>query len=134
MARKKDANRLPLDSRFQFSEDSFRGRSDRWNSHLRSAIGVEDGERYLLRLFSKTKTPLDQDLIGIIARTQRRVRRVMTSKVAHEVLVHVIEVTEDADEIAIVMLDPSSPVAGSSHRARTRNSRFLASAGRAIFW
>ncbi|TWC77166.1 AAA domain-containing protein [Rhizobium sp. SJZ105] len=134
MARKKDANRLPLDSRFQFWEDSYRGRPDRWNSLLRPATGIEDGERYLLRLFSKTKTPLDQDLIGIIARAQRRVRRVMTSKVAREVLVHVIEVTEDADEIAIVMLDPGTPVAGSSHRTRTRKSRFLTSAGRAIFW
>lgn len=132
MARNKDAIKLPLDSRFRFAEDSFRGRSDRWNSHLRPAIGIEDGERYLLRLFAKTKTDLDDDLMGIIARAQRRIRRVLTSKLAREVLVQVIDVAEDADEIA--MLDPGSPVSGSSHRTRARKSRFLTSAGRGVFW
>lgn len=134
MVRGKDVSKLPLGSRFQFSEDSFRGRSDRWNSHLRQATGIEDGERYLLRLFAKTKTSLDDDLKGIIARAQRRIRRVMTSKLAREVLVQVIEVAEDAEEIAIVMLDPGSPVSGSSHRVRARKSRFLTSAGRGVFW
>lgn len=134
MARSKNVSRMPLDSRFQFSEDSFRGRADRWKSHLRPATGIEDGERYLLRLFAKTKTPLDEDLKGIIARAQRRIRRVMTSRLAREVLVQVIDVAEDADEIAIVMLDPGGPVSGSSHRSRARKSRFLASSGRSVFW
>ena len=134
MARNKNVSKLPLESRFKFSEDSFRGRSDRWNSHLRPATGIEDGEQYLLRLFAKTGTPLDDDLKGIISRAQRRIRRVLTSKLAREVLVEVIEVAEDADEIAIVMLDPGSPVSGSSHRTKARKSRFLTSAGRGVFW
>ncbi|MDV4183529.1 AAA domain-containing protein [Rhizobium brockwellii] len=58
----------------------------------------------------------------------------MTSKLAREVLVQVVEVSEDADELAIVMLDPGSPVSGSSHRTRARKSRFLTSAGRGVFW
>ncbi|NTH16653.1 helicase [Agrobacterium rhizogenes] len=134
MARNKNVSKLPLESRFKFSEDSFRGRSDRWNSHLRPATGIEDGEQYLLRLFAKTGTPLDDDLKGIISRAQRRIRRVLTSKLAREVLVEVIEVAEDANEIAIVMLDPGSPVSGSSHRTKARKSRFLTSAGRVVFW
>ncbi len=95
---------------------------------------MEDREQYLLRLFAKTKTSLDDDLKAIIARAQRRVRRLMTSKLAREVLVQVIEVTEDAEEIAIVMLDPGSPVSGSTHRVRARKSRFLTSSGRSVFW
>nr|WP_309546886.1 AAA domain-containing protein [Rhizobium rhizogenes] len=58
----------------------------------------------------------------------------LTSKLAREVLVEVIEVAEDANEIAIVMLDPGSPVSGSSHRTKARKSRFLTSAGRVVFW
>ncbi|NSZ61058.1 AAA family ATPase (plasmid) [Agrobacterium tumefaciens] len=87
-----------------------------------------------MRLFPKTRTPFDEDLKGIVARAQRRIRRVLTSKVARDVLVEVLEVAEDKDEIAIVMLDPGSPIAGSSHRKKARKSRFMTNTGRYVFW
>jgi DNA polymerase alpha-associated DNA helicase A len=49
-------------------------------------------------------------------------------------LVEVREVVEDRDELAIVMLDPGSPIAGSSRAIRARQDLFLTGAGRKIFW
>jgi DNA polymerase alpha-associated DNA helicase A len=48
-----------LTERFRFSDDSFPVDGSAWSSRLWPAIGIEDGERYLLRLFKKTGTPLD---------------------------------------------------------------------------
>ncbi|WP_266064177.1 DEAD/DEAH box helicase [Brucella intermedia] len=134
MAAVKQSKRISLESRFTFAEDSFARVAAGWDSHLRPAIGLEDGERYLLRLFKKTSTPLDDDLKAIISRGLRRIRRVLSSRRAREILVEVLEVVEDAQEIAIVMIDPGSPISGTSHRRKTRQGRFLTSASRGIFW
>ena len=123
-----------LDEQFRFQDDSFSGGVGGWISHLRFATGVADGEQYLLRLFKKTSTPLDEDLRSLIARGLRRVRRVLSSRRARDLLVEVQDVTEDDAEIAIVMLDPGSPISGSSQRTRSRQAKFLVSAERYVFW
>ncbi len=130
----KQHKKLSLESRFTFAEDSLARVSGGWDSDLRPAVGLEDGERYLLRLFRKTGTALDDDLKAIVNRGLRRIRRVLSSRRAREVLVEVLEVVEDAQEIAIVMADPGSPISGTSHRRRARQGRFLTSTSRAIFW
>lgn len=130
----KQHRKLSLESRFTFAEDSLARVSGAWDSDLRSATGLDDGERYLLRLFRKTGTPLDDDLKAIITRGLRRIRRVLSSRRAREVLVEVLDVVEDGQEIAIVMVDPGSPISGSSHRRRARQDRFLASTSRTVFW
>lgn len=134
MAAVKQHDRSSLDSRFAFAEDSFARLEGSWDSHLRSAVGREDGERYLVRLFKKTGTALDDDLKTIVSRGLRRIRRVLSSRRARDVLVEVLEVAEDSREIAIVMADPGSPIAGTAHRRRTRQSSYLTSANRSIFW
>jgi hypothetical protein len=134
MAAGRQSSRPSLDSRFAFAEDAFTRVAGGWDSHLRPAVGTEDGERYLLRLFKKTGTPLDEDLKAIIARGLRRTRRVLSSRRARDVLVEVLEVAEDLQEIAIVMADPGSPISGALHRRRTRQGRFLTSNSRGIFW
>ena len=68
MARKAIGKRGSLDDRFRFADDSFSSGVGIWQSQYRVAIGVEDGEGYLLRLFKKTGTPLDDDLRRLIAR------------------------------------------------------------------
>lgn len=123
-----------LDSRFKFAEDSFARLSGGWDSHLRKAIGIEDGEKYLLRLFKKTGTSLDDDLRTIVARGLRRIRRVLSSRRARDVLVEVLEIAEDQHELAIVMVDPGDPISGASQRRRAREGRYLTSAGRGVFW
>jgi hypothetical protein len=134
MARLPKTDKTTIDARFWLAEDSFAGAAAGWDSQLRSATGAEDGERYLLRLFKKTGTPLDEDLKRLIDRGMRRIRRVLSSRRARDLLVEVREVVEDRDELAIVMLDPGSPVAGTSHAIRARHSLFLTSAGRKTFW
>lgn len=124
----------PLDTRFRFAEDSFARLAGGWDSHLRPAVGVADGEPYLLRLFKKTGTPLDDDLRAIVGRGLRRIRRVLSSRRARDVLVDVLETAEDQHELAIVMVDPGSPISGASQRRRTREGRFLTSASRGVFW
>ena len=109
-----------LDTRFRFAEDSFPGAACAWASHLRFGIGSDDGERYLLRLFKKSGTALDGDLSRLIARGLRRIRRVLSSHRSRDLLVEVREVVEDRDELAIVMPDPGSPIAGSSRAIRAR--------------
>jgi len=124
----------PLDTRFRFAEDSFVRLAGGWDSHLRPAVGVADGEPYLLRLFKKTGTALDDDLRAIVGRGLRRIRRVLSSRRARDVLVEVLETAEDEHELAIVMVDPGSPISGASQRRRTRGGRFLTSASRGVFW
>jgi hypothetical protein len=112
----------------------FPGASSAWASHLRFGIGSDDGERYLLRLFKKSGTELDGDLSRLIARALRRVRRVLSSRRSRDLLVDVREVIENREELAIVMLDPGTPIAGSSRATRVRQGLFLTGAGRKIFW
>jgi DNA polymerase alpha-associated DNA helicase A len=94
MAAVKQKSNAPLESRFTFAEDSFARVMGGWDSHLRTAVGIVDGEKYLLRLFKKTGTTLDDDLRAIIARGLRRIRRVLSSRRARDVLVEVLEIVE----------------------------------------
>ncbi|RUV41292.1 helicase [Mesorhizobium sp. M1A.T.Ca.IN.004.03.1.1] len=87
-----------------------------------------------MRLFKKTGTALDDDLRAIIARGLRRIRRVLSSRRARDVLVDVLEIAEDQKELAIVMVDPGGPISAASHRRRTREGRFLTNASRGVFW
>lgn len=128
------AGKPTLDSRFQFAEVSFSGAPSGWTSLLRPAKGVKDGEQYLVRLFRKTGSAIDDDLNDLIGRGLRRIRRVLSSRQAREVLVDVIEVVEDDDEIGIIMLDPGSPLWGSAQRRRAQQSQYLVSSGRQVFW
>jgi DNA polymerase alpha-associated DNA helicase A len=134
MARHPTPDRSTLDARFSFADVAFPGRMDGWHSQLRSATSIEDGEHYLLRLFKKTGTPLDEDLKRLITRGLRRVRRVLSSRRARQLLVEVLEIVEDQDEIGILMVDPGSPICGSSHRIRAREGRLLTTTGRKSFW
>ena len=134
MARPPKTDKSALDARFRFADDSFPGAVCAWESHLRFGIGNDDGERYLLRLFKKSGTELDDDLSRLIARGLRRVRRVLSSRRSRDLLVDVREVVEDRHELAIVMLDPGSPIAGSSRAIRTRQAFYLTGSGRKIFW
>ena len=134
MAAVKKKSNVGLESRFTLADDSFARLSGGWDSHLRTAVGIEDGERYLLRLFKKAGTALDDDLKAIIARGLRRIRRVLSSRRALDVLVEVLEIAEDLQEFAIVMVDPGSPISSTSHRGRAREGRFLTSASRGVFW
>jgi DNA polymerase alpha-associated DNA helicase A len=134
MARPAQRGKATLDTRFQFAETAFPGGIEGWSSQLRSATGVTDGEHYLLRLFRKTDTALDEDLKRLINRGLRRVRRVLSSRRARELLVDVLEIVEDEDEIGILMVNPGSPVCGSSLRVRNRENRVLVPTGRKLFW
>jgi DNA polymerase alpha-associated DNA helicase A len=126
--------KLTLDARFRFADAAFPGGIEGWNSQLRFATGIADGERYLLRLFKKTGTPLDEDLKRLITRGLRRVRRVLSSRRARQLLVEVLEIVEDQDELGILMVDPGSPICGSSHRVRAREGHLLTTTGRKVFW
>lgn len=127
-------DKTTLDDRFQFADDSFPGPAGAWQSQLRQGISVDDGEPYLLRMFKKTGTPLDDDLSRMIARGLRRIRRVLSSRRSRELLVEVREIVEDRHELAVVMFDPGNPIAGSSRVLKAQQTLFLPSAGRKIFW
>jgi hypothetical protein len=110
-ARQSDARRT-----IKFADTAFSSGTEGWNSQLRFATGIADGEDYLLRLFKKTGTPLDEDLKRLITHGLRRVRRVLSSRRARQLLVEVLEIVEDQEEIGILMVDPGSPICGSLHR------------------
>ncbi|MES0098729.1 AAA domain-containing protein [Mesorhizobium sp. M0019] len=134
MTRAPTQGKFTLDARFNFAESGFHGGIDGWKSQLRFATGIADGEHYLLRLFKKTGTPLDEDLKRLITRGLRRVRRVLSSRRARHLLVEVLEIVEDQNELGIIMVDPGGPICGSSHRVRARHSRLLTTTGRKVFW
>jgi hypothetical protein len=124
MAAIKKKSNSPLDSRFKYAEDSYARLAGGWESHLRTAVSVADGEKYILRLFKKTGTAIDDDLRAIVTRGLRRIRRVLSSRRARDVLVEALEIAEDEHELAIVMVDPGSPISGTSHRRRTKEGRY----------
>lgn len=134
MARRTKVDQGSLNARFRFAEDGFVGAAGGWDSQLRAATGIDDGERYLLRLFKKTGTQVDADLSRLVARGLRRIRRVLSSRRARDLLVDVREVVEDREELGILMLDPGSPVAGTPRAFRARHGLFLAVSARANFW
>lgn len=134
MARSSTHDKSKLNARFRFADTAFPGGIEGLNSQLIFATGIADGEHYLLRLFKKTETALDEDLKRLITRGLRRVRRVLSSRRARQLLVDILEVVEDRDEIGILMVDPGSPICGSSHRVRAREGRLLTPIGRKVFW
>jgi DNA polymerase alpha-associated DNA helicase A len=99
MARASTRVKSTLDARFKFADSAFPGGIEGWNSQLQFATGVADGDRYLLRLFKKTGTALDEDLKVLVTRGLRRVRRVLSSRRARQLLVEVLEVVEDQNEL-----------------------------------
>ncbi|MCJ2138087.1 AAA domain-containing protein [Methylobacterium sp. J-026] len=103
-------------------------------SRLRGATDVESGEKYLVRLFPKTGTAIDQDLRRLIDGGLRRIRRVLSSRRAREVLVEVVEIVEDEHEFGIVMLDPGSPLLGSPRQVQARRQSCMTNTGRRNFW
>jgi|GEM_PF-2409611 len=123
-----------LDDVYRFAEDSFPGEPLSWNSQLRPAVGVDDGERYLIRLFRKTGTSIDDDLRHLLERGLRRIRRVLTSRRARDVLAEVIEIREDSQEIGVVMLLPGDPLSGSAHRRRSLHQQSMTASGRRVVW
>jgi DNA polymerase alpha-associated DNA helicase A len=134
MARVSTHSKSTLDARFSFADTAFPGGTEGWHSQLRFATGIADGEHYLLRLFKRTGTAIDEDLKRLITGGLRRVRRVLSSRRARHLLVEVLEIVEDQNEIGILMVDPGSPICGSSHRVRARESRLLTTTGRKAFW
>ncbi len=134
MARATTHGKSTLDARFRFADTAFPGGIEGWNSQLCFATGIADGEHYLLRLFKKTGTALDEDLKRLITRGLRRVRRVLSSRRARQLLVEVLEIVEDQQQLGILMVDPGSPICGSSHRVRARESRLLTTTGRKVCW
>ncbi len=120
MARAPTQGKSTLEARFRFADSAFPGATEGWNSQLRFAAGIADREHYLLRLFKKSGTALDEDLKRLIAGGLRRVRRVLSSRRARQLLVEVLEIVEDQNELGILMIDPGSPICGSSQRVRAR--------------
>lgn len=68
MARAPTHGKSTLDAQFRFADAGFPGGNDGWRSQLRFATGITDGEHYLLRLFKKTGTALDEDLRRLMTR------------------------------------------------------------------
>ncbi|ANY82666.1 helicase (plasmid) [Microvirga ossetica] len=123
-----------LEGRFRFAEDSVRVQGGPLESRLRPARDIETGEQYLVRLFPKTGTAIDEDLRRLVDGGLRRIRRVLSSRRARDVLVEVIEVVEDKHELGIVMLDPGAPLLGSPRRAQARRQFCMTNGGRRDFW
>lgn len=123
-----------LGGRFRFDEDSVPAGEGALVSRFRSATDIETGEKYLVRLFLKTGTAIDEDLRRLIDGGLRRIRRVLSARRAREVLVEVIEVVEDERELGIVMVDPGAPLLRSTRRAQARRELYMTTGGRREFW
>jgi hypothetical protein len=79
-------------------------------------------------------TVIDEDLRRLIDGGLRRIRRVLSSRRAREVLVEVVEIVEDEHEFGIVMLDPGSPLRGSPRQVQARRQSCMTNTGRRNFW
>lgn len=124
---------MTLGDSFRFAEDSFRVGDGAWESRFRLATDVENGEPYLIRLFPKTGTAIDQDLRRLVERGLRRIRRVLSSRRARKILVEAVEIVEDEQELGIVMLDPGTPLFGSPHKVLARRQLCMTNVGRRSF-
>ena len=120
--------------RFRFAEDSVRVGGGALESRLRPATDIETGEQYLIRLFRKTGTSIDEDLRTLVDGGLRRIRRVLSSRRARDVLVEITEIVEDECELGIVMLDPGAPLFGSPRKVQARRQLCVTNGGRRDFW
>lgn len=99
------------------------------------ATGNDDGELYLLRLYPKTHTAIDQDLRSLLSEGMRRMRRVLAVDKTREVFVEAVELVEDENHIAIVMLETGHAFSEiSSQRRQAFRDAARTGVGRAKLW
>lgn len=102
---------------------------------LHYAIGVEDGERYLLRLYPKTGTAIDDDVRALISDSIRRMRRVLAVAATRDTFVEAVEVVEDDAAIGVTLMDAGKPLSELSSRAWAGlNDAARTNRGRTSLW
>lgn len=126
---------VELKDRFQVTETLQAWASDSTFDTMMHVNDRDNGEEYLLRLFDKVGSSVDNDLRQFLEVSVRRMRRVMASSGARDVLVEVLDVVEDATNIGSRMTDPGNPLSLRSSRiVDAERSNYLGPVGRSGFW
>lgn len=126
---------VPLSDKFEVVETKWKSAADPTFDTMMSVVDREDGEEYLLRLFEKAHSTVDDDLRRFLDASVRRMRRVLASSGARDVLVEVVDIVEDADHLGSRMINPGFPLSLRPSRATDREREsYLGTVGRARFW
>ncbi|MBL4799519.1 MAG: AAA family ATPase [Oleispira sp.] len=109
-----------LETRFDFMNDALADFHTGSDSKLWQVSDKhDDGTQKTLRLWKKTNTTFDRDLRELLSASIRRLRRVLASRGAREVVVEVLEIVEDEEEIGVLLIDAGRPI--SKHQSQQRS-------------
>lgn len=106
---------VSISDRFRFGKGSD-GSGVGLKSQLFQAIGVNDGEGYLLRLYPKAGTAIDDDIRALLLDSIRRIRRVLAVPATRDTFVEAVEVVEDEANIGVVLMAAGKPLSELSSR------------------
>ena len=124
-----------ISARYEMSRPLKQDFEQRSGPDLVPAIGIDDGEHYLLRIYPKTGTAVDEDVRAILSGTLRRFRRVFAAAHMRDLFVEAVELVSDDAAVAIVLA--ASGASLDCLPAREWNdlqSTALENAGRAKIW
>lgn len=99
------------------------------------AVGVEDGEQYVLRVYPKTGAAVDDDVRALLSGTLRRIRRILASARMRDLFVEPVELVSDDNAFAIALVASGRTLNCLSEREwRELQTLALENTGRAEVW
>ncbi|MFQ3252117.1 MAG: DNA polymerase alpha-associated DNA helicase A [Loktanella salsilacus] len=124
-----------ISSRYKMSRQWLTDGEHNLGPHLIPAIGIEDGEHYLLRVYPKTGAAVDEDVRALLSGTLRRIRRVFATARIRDLFVEAIELVSDDTAFAIVLAETGSTLSCLPARGWNElQSMALENSGRAKLW
>ncbi|MGY3436441.1 DEAD/DEAH box helicase [Marinovum sp. KMM 9879] len=124
-----------ISARYEMSQSLAQDVEQRSGPHLVPAIGFDDGEHYLLRVYPKTGAAVDEDVRALLSGTLRRFRRVFAVARMRDLFVEAVELVSDDAAIAVVLVSSGTPLDCLSAREWSElQSTALENTGRAKIW
>jgi len=111
---------VQLDERFEFGQGGSLSERLAWQSKLWTVTGKDDGETYLLHLFRKTGSDIDQDLRRLFLELVRRMKGILAMHAARDVLVEVLDMVEDDAEFGLRFYSSGTPLSQLPSRSLDR--------------
>ena len=128
-------HQLCISARYELSRSLLPDGDKRSGPQLVPAIGVEDGEHYILRVYPKTGAAVDEDVRALLSGTLRRIRRIFASARMRDLFVEPVELVSDDTAVAVVLVASGRTLDCLSVREWSDlQSIALENAGRAKIW
>lgn len=133
--RTKPRHQLDISVRYELTRPILPNGSESSGPLLVPAVGVEDGEQYVLRVYPKTGAAVDDDVRSLLSGTLRRIRRILASARMRDLFVEPVELVSDDTAFAIALVASGRNLSCLSEREWSELQNLaLENAGRAEVW